>query len=167
MKKAMMTRKGKELSYNLVIDAPVDLVYEIRTDPRLVHRYFRTEDLKTKSFQSDLRIGGRLKLVLVDSRGKERVSEGMFLEVVPKSMVRYELETSAIPGKMLIVDEWLTDKGEKTDYNVRISFEEESDLYSAMDTGWHLSWVEYVTRFGRLVEAVHNEQKVPDIEAAI
>ncbi len=165
--KTEMNRSENELRYSLVINAPMDLVYDIRSNPRMIPRYLRTKDTKTKSFNADVKVGGKLKLTVQDSRGATYVSNGTFVEVVPKERVKYELEIPVLYGRKISVEEW----GEKisdtrTRYNVKISCDCNESLDRVMMTGWDEAWIEYINHFGKIVEAVHKERTVPDLGPA-
>lgn len=162
-----MNRSDNELRYSLVIKAPRDLVYDIRTNPKMIPRYLRTDDTKTKSFDADVRVGGKLKLVVEDYRGATYVSSGTFVEVVPKERVRYELEIPVLYKRKIVIEEWTEKITEnKTRYNVKITCDCCQSLDKIMVTGWDEAWIEYIAQFGKLVEAVHRERSVPDLGPA-
>ncbi len=163
MKKPEMTRSGKTLNYRMRIEAPVEAVYEARTNLSLVPKYFHTDRVKTKSIDGDFRKGGKIKLVMEDLEGNRIESDSKFLEIEPKKRVKYEIETTHMPGKKFWIEEWGDDEKNRTVYNVRVSFNQEEDLYRMMDIGWHLSWIEYISRFGRFVEDMQHGEKVPTV----
>lgn len=159
-----MIRSENELRYSLIIDAPGDLVYEIRTNPRMIPRYLRTDDTKTKSFNADLKVGGNVKLIVEDYRGATYVSNGTFVEIVPRERVKYELQIPALYKRKILIEEWVEKISEtRTKYNVKIRCDCGESLDRVMMTGWDEAWIEYIDRFGKLVEAVHRERSVPDI----
>ncbi len=162
-----MARNGKELNYSLVIKAPRDLVYDVRANPKMIPRYLRTEDTKTKSFDAEVKVGGKVSLSVRDNRGATYRSTGTFIEVVPKERVKYELHIPVLGEKRLMIEEWgdVVDK-HTTKYNVRITCDCGESLDRIMATGWDEDWIQYINKFGKIVEAVYNERNVPDLGPA-
>lgn len=161
LEKPEMTRKGKELNYELIIDAPRDFASKTKMDANLMPKYFKTDMLWMKSFSGKIEPGEEMRMVFEDRDGNEYTSRTKFTEITPNEMAKYELETGNMPGKKIMVKESFEDYKGKTKYTVRMTFEEEEDLYKLMDIGWHLAWTEYITRFGNLVSEMLKEEKVP------
>jgi uncharacterized protein YndB with AHSA1/START domain len=58
-------------------------VWEVRTDPAHVARWFGPQGFTTRVDELDLRPGGGFRYVLIDSDGTEYPSTGVYREIVP------------------------------------------------------------------------------------
>lgn len=160
MKHPEIERKGRAISFNLIIDAPRNFTGNMRSDPNLLPKYFRTDSVWTKSFKGEIRPGGNIELVFEDKDGNEYTSRTNFIEVVPNERVKYEIESSLLPGKKILTTESMEDYLGRTKYVVTMIFERDEDLYKMMDIGWHLRWSEYMARFGKLVSETLREEEI-------
>lgn len=161
MTKPEMHRSGKELTYSLEIEAPRNMVWQLRTDTKLMPKYYKTHNISAAKVNVDMKKGGKIELVLKDEDGTEHTSTGKFTEVKPNESSNYELETHVLPGKKFNVRENFEDLGQRTRYNMKITFDQEEDMYRMMDVGWHLLISEYMTTFGKIVDEVIETGKTP------
>lgn len=161
MTKPEMHRSGNTLTYSLEIDAPKDMVWQLRTDTKLMPKYYKTGKISAVKVSVDMREGGKIELVLKDDEGNEHTSVGKFMEIKPYESSNYELETHILPGKKFDVKEYFEEVGHKTRYNMKFTFDQEEDLYRMMDVGWHLMIAEYMTTFGKIVGEVNKTSETP------
>ena len=66
-------------------DAPIELVFDVLTQPEHVTRWFFDRELKECSI--DLRVGGNYRFVFVTDDGTEMVFRGTYLEVEPPTRI--------------------------------------------------------------------------------
>jgi uncharacterized protein YndB with AHSA1/START domain len=68
-------------------DAPRELVYEAWTNPELVKRWWHANRGTTELIESDLRVGGRWRYVMVADDGMQVAFHGEYRELVPNERV--------------------------------------------------------------------------------
>jgi len=64
-------------------DAPLDLVFEVLTQPEHVRHWFAAFTDRVTECEIDLRVGGDYRIVSVTEEGQECVFRGRYLEVEP------------------------------------------------------------------------------------
>ncbi|HEY4438860.1 MAG TPA: SRPBCC domain-containing protein [Candidatus Elarobacter sp.] len=93
-------QRAADLVITRTFDAPRSLVWEAWTDPEQAKQWWSPETFTTPVFESDLRVGGRIHIVMRQPDGTTYPDTGVYEEIVPgERLVRYssiELE----PGKV-------------------------------------------------------------------
>jgi uncharacterized protein YndB with AHSA1/START domain len=64
-------------------DAPIELVFEVMTNPEHVRKWFAPYEEKVTVCSIDLRVGGNYHIVFVTDNGIECAFRGTYLEVEP------------------------------------------------------------------------------------
>src|SRR6266480_4018693 len=69
------------------INAPRDRVYDAWTDPAQLKEWFGPENVQTRNFVADARIGGKYHWDLVNQEGEEMTAFGEYRELVPSKKI--------------------------------------------------------------------------------
>ena len=69
------------------INAPRDRVYDAWTDPAQLKVWFGPENVQTRNFVADGRIGGKYHWDLVNREGEEMTTFGEYRELVPNKKI--------------------------------------------------------------------------------
>ena len=69
------------------INAPRDRVYDAWTDPAQLKEWFGPENVQTRNFVADARIGGKYHWDLVNQEGEEMTAFGEYRELVPNKKI--------------------------------------------------------------------------------
>src|SRR5438874_5772985 len=87
----MTTKLPGKLSLEItrVIKAPRELVYAAWTDPAQLREWFGPENVQTRSFVAEARVGGRLRCELTISDGEEMTVHGEYHELEPNRKILF------------------------------------------------------------------------------
>jgi len=84
-----------------LFDAPVEILWQIWTEPEYILQWFGSDPNGTVSIASiDLRVGGKYEIRFSDSNGSEHTAFGEFLVVDPGSRLQYSWEWLSEPGQI-------------------------------------------------------------------
>jgi uncharacterized protein YndB with AHSA1/START domain len=65
------------------INVPTDRVYDAWTDPAQLRQWFGPENVRTRKFTADVRVGGNYRWDLTSPEGEEMSAFGEYKELVP------------------------------------------------------------------------------------
>ena len=102
---ATATATKPSLTIKRRFKAPPAKVYAAWTDPEKVKGWMGPGEVKAKSAESDLRVGGRYHWVMVAPSGQELDVRGVYREIVPGSRLVY---TECYENPQAGNPEWLT-----------------------------------------------------------
>jgi uncharacterized protein YndB with AHSA1/START domain len=107
-----------ELSFELILEAPVEKLFRCYTDPKLLQQWFAPKPWTIKSVDIDPRAGGRFNFVMASPEGQEFPNTGIFLAVEKnKKLVTTDAvnpETFAPQGPFMIAQVDFEDLGNGT-----------------------------------------------------
>lgn len=89
-------RRTKELSFERAYAAPIDRVWEAWTDPAMLRRWWGPKDTTIDECEVDLRLGGRVHIVMVAGEGMGKYAgtrwplEGTITELEPPHRLVYD-----------------------------------------------------------------------------
>src|SRR5262249_40432711 len=63
--------------------APRDRVYAAWTDPDQLRKWFGPDNVKTREFVADVRVGGKYRWDIIDPDGEQMAVNGEYRELVP------------------------------------------------------------------------------------
>lgn len=152
-----LTRKGREITYTRIINAPRNIAWKVLTSPRFVPQHYGTNSITVVVDAWEFKEGGSGRLVRRDERGKEFVYEGKISQIIPNERVKYDLELDSKPRHRMIETETLEDYEGKTKYTVHVLVDSPEGLEDLMKSGWYEVLSESIDRFVRLVDSVKME----------
>jgi uncharacterized protein YndB with AHSA1/START domain len=80
----------RELLLTRVLDAPIELVWEVWTDPEHIANWWGPEGFTNTISKMDLKPGGEWDLVMHGPDGTDYKNKSVFKEVVPHKKIVYE-----------------------------------------------------------------------------
>jgi len=80
---ATNTAEKTSLEIKRFINAPRDCVYAAWTDPAQLKEWFGPENVRTRNFTADARVGGKYRWDLINEEGEDMTISGEYRELVP------------------------------------------------------------------------------------
>lgn len=159
MEKPEMKKEGKDVTFSMLLDAPRDFVWDMMYSMEFIPAEY-VPGLKTKSFEIDLRVGGKMKSVTVDQEGNEYTEISRITELEPKDRVKWKSETSMTPELNVETEEMFEDRMGKTKYTVIVHFDSEENASKVGDMGWDDLFMNSLEEFRNFVMRKMEEEKV-------
>lgn len=141
---------GPRLKLTRCFDAPRETVFRAWTDPEWMMRWFGPRDATCPHAETDLRVGGRIRLCIRSPDGKDHWATGEYREVDPPARLvftwKWEFE-NAPPEQMLIELDFVESEGgtELTLTQTRFGTDESREAH---ERGWR-------SAFDALAEFLH------------
>src|SRR6266581_8077836 len=95
------------------INAPPAKVYEAWTDPAKIARWFGPQRVESVHAETDLRVGGRYRMVANTEQGRHEVG-GIYREVVPNEKLVFSWAWHSTPERESLVTVMLKPDGDGT-----------------------------------------------------
>ena len=80
---ATNTAEKTSLEIKRFINAPRDCVYAAWTDPAQLKEWFGPENVRTRNFTADARVGGKYRWDLINEEDEDMTISGEYRELVP------------------------------------------------------------------------------------
>jgi glutathione S-transferase len=84
---ATNTADKTSLEIKRFINAPRDCVYTAWTDPAQLKEWFGPENVRTRNFTADARVGGKYRWDLINEEGEDMTISGEYRELVPAKKI--------------------------------------------------------------------------------
>lgn len=138
-----------------VFDAPRELVFEAWTDPVHLAAWFGPKGYTNPVCEVDLRIGGKLRIVMRAPDGAQHPMIGIFREIVrPERLVFTNIATD-IAGKILLEGLTTVTFAEHGGGQTKLTMESHAaarvDYASPMLEGMEVGWTQTIDRLGEYV----------------
>jgi len=101
---------GKELTITRVLNAPIELVWEVWTDPDHIKNWWGPNGFTNTIFEMDLKPGGTWEFIMHGPDGKDYKNKSIFKEITKHKQIVYEHVT----GPKFITTVRFTPQGKKT-----------------------------------------------------
>jgi uncharacterized protein YndB with AHSA1/START domain len=111
--------EGRELLLNRTLDAPIDLVWEVLTNPAHLAQWWGPDGFTTSISKMDVRVNGEWNLVMHGPDGTDYENRIIFKEIVHHKRLLFEYQTT--PKHVTTVE--LQAMGEKTLLRWHMTFE--------------------------------------------
>ena len=111
---ATATATKPSLTIKRRLNAPPAKVYAAWTDPEKVKGWMGPGEVKAKSVECDLRIGGSYRWVMVAPSGEEHNVGGVYREVVPNEKLVFTWAWKSTPERESLVTVLLKPDGDGT-----------------------------------------------------
>ncbi len=157
MEATTLTRRGKEVTFSTVINAPREMTWKVMTDPKFLSQHFGTNSVTVLVDKWEFKEGSTGRMIRVDEDGQQYVLEGTIRKILPNRQIRYLLELDSKPRHKLIQTETLEDYEGKTKYEIHICFDTEEDREEMLRSGWADVMAESMNRFARLVNSMNGK----------
>jgi uncharacterized protein YndB with AHSA1/START domain len=135
-------------------DAPLELVFEVLTNPDHVRNWFAAFDDTIRVCSIDLRVGGGYHQVIVTPEGRECSFRGTYLEVEPPTRTVQTWQFDGWPGVEAVETVELDEEDGVTTMTVRLAFRDQAgrDHMTRFD-GQQSSWDHLEDYLRSLVDA--------------
>ena len=114
-KKSRPAKKSPDnkLVVKRLINAPREMVYRAWTEPKLMVQWLSPEDVKCRSVELHLKVGGAFRIHMVSKKG-DHIAVGKYKQIVPNKRLRFtwEWEKYAMPHSLMTID--FEDLGKRT-----------------------------------------------------
>jgi len=80
---ATNTAEKTSLEIKRSINAPRDRVYAAWTEPAQLKEWFGPENVRTRNFTADARVGGKYRWDLINEEGEDMTISGEYRELIP------------------------------------------------------------------------------------
>ena len=121
-------------------DAPVERVYAAWTDPKILQKFLGPGSVKATDIETDVRVGGKYRVVMLMDDGERMVATGVYREVqVPSRLVmtwRWEEENPSNEHDTLLTLEFF-DRGGKTELVLTHENFAAADSRERHEHGWN------------------------------
>lgn len=149
--KVDMETLGRSTSFEMLIDAPRDFVWNMRFGEDFAIKPLR-QGYRIMNYSVDYKEGGVIKAIVGNDEGDIYHNEGKFNRIIPGAKLEWELATDCIPGMRIRFEEDFEDIGDKTKYTAHLSFENIELLPNIAELGCERKFREYLQYFGNLME---------------
>lgn len=150
LSKTEMTIEGNKATFEMIIDAQRDFVWDKRFGPDYALKPFRP-GYRVKSYSVEFREGGTISTVMGDEKGNEYVEKGRFIKILPGKKLIWELTSGSIPDFRIKLEETFDEYWDMTKYSVAVIFDKKEHLSKIIELGWDKKFSTHLELFGDLV----------------
>lgn len=135
----MTEHRGHVLRIERTFDAPVDRVFEAWTSEEVLRRWLHDHpDWETPTAEVDLRVGGRIRVVMRDpSGGSERGATGEYMVVEPPHRLVFTWVWDDEPDSAQLVELEFTEREGATSVLMTNSAIPTDDQLKDQEEGWN------------------------------
>ena len=153
---SILAEPGKQMVViTHIFDAPLDLVWKVYTDPKLMPKWWGPRNLKTTVDRMEVKTGGSWRVVQEDPDGNESAFHGVYHEIKPPMRIVDTMEWEGMPGHVLFETVIFEDFNGKTKVTNTSVFQSVEDRDGMVESGMELGVKESNLRFAELL----NEMK--------
>jgi uncharacterized protein YndB with AHSA1/START domain len=134
---ATATATKPSLTIKRHLKAPPAKVYAAWTDPEKVKGWMGPGEVKAKSAESDLRVGGRYRWVMVAPSGQELDVRGVYREIVPNEKLVFTWSWLSAPERESLVTVLLKPDGDGTLLTLTHEQFFDEDARDQHNNGWN------------------------------
>jgi uncharacterized protein YndB with AHSA1/START domain len=134
---ATQTATKPSLTLKRHLKAPPEKVFAAWTDPEKVKVWMGPGEVKAKSAESDLRVGGRYRWVMVAPSGEEHDVGGVYREVIPNEKLVFTWAWKSTPERESLVTVLLKPDGAGTLLTVTHEQFFDEDARDRHQGGWN------------------------------
>ena len=136
-------------------DAPRALVWRAWTDPKMMAQWFGPRMFTTPVCELDVRVGGRLRIVMRGPDGSDYPMTGVFTEVVPEERLVFTNIPLDADGKHLMEGETrvtFADAGGKTEMVMTSHMVGLAPIAKQMLGGMEMGWTMSIDKLEEMLE---------------
>jgi uncharacterized protein YndB with AHSA1/START domain len=123
------------ISFERVIDAPVDRVWAAHADPEQIPKWWGPRRYSTTVDKMDFREGGEWRYLNEDDNGGKFAFRGVYKEIVEHDHITWTFEFEQFAGHIVTETISFEDLGGKTRLKVESYYPSIEDLEGAMQSG--------------------------------
>jgi PhnB protein len=130
MQKEKSKTADRELSISRLFDAPIDLVWEVWTNPDHIKNWWGPNGFTNTIHQMDTRPGGEWNLTMHGPDGTDYKNRSIYKEIIPQKRIVYEHLT----GPKFLTTVEFESRGDKTFINWHMLFETKEEFIQTVKT---------------------------------
>lgn len=134
---ATATATKPSLTIKRRLNAPPAKVYAAWTDPEKVKGWMGPGEIKAKSVECDLRVGGSYRWVMVAPSGEEHNVGGIYRELVPNEKLVFTWAWKSMPERESLVTVLLKPDGDGTLLTLTHEQFFDEDARDRHNAGWN------------------------------
>jgi len=134
------------VTINRLMDAPVELMWKVWTEPEHLKAWWGPAVFTNPVCEVDLKVGGRMHIVMRAPDGFEHAADAVFQEIDPPNRLVWTMDAVSLTGETLLKSRTtitMSDEGGKT----RLVIVSEAygvvpqavQMLAGMDAGWNQS----------------------------
>jgi uncharacterized protein YndB with AHSA1/START domain len=136
-----MEHTGHVLRIERTFDAPIDKVFEAWTSEDVLRRWLHAgPDSETPTAEVDLRVGGRIRIVMRDPDGSQHGASGEYTEIERPNRLVFTWTWDHEPGRRQLVELRFSEHDGRTSVVMTNSSIATDDLKSDQERGWRLCY---------------------------
>jgi uncharacterized protein YndB with AHSA1/START domain len=120
----------RELRISRILNAPIELVWEVWTDPDHLKQWWGPNGFTNTISKMDVRENGEWNLVMHGPDGKDYVNKSVFKEIVPYKKIVYD----HVSGPRFLATIEFQAEGDKTRINWHMLFETKEQFVQTVKT---------------------------------
>jgi PhnB protein len=130
MQKSESKTADREIRISRLLNAPIDLVWEVWTDPEHISKWWGPDGFTNTIHSMDLKVGGEWNLTMHGPDGTDFKNKSIFKEIVPHKKIVYEHVST--PKFMTSIE--FESQGKKTLMNWHMLFESREQFVQVVKT---------------------------------
>jgi uncharacterized protein YndB with AHSA1/START domain len=130
MQKEKNDTRDRELVISRVLNAPVELVWEVWTQPEHISQWWGPEGFTNTIHKMEFRPGGEWDFVMHGPDGRDYKNRSVYKEIVPRKRIIFE----HVSGPKFMTTVEFEDMGEQTRINWRMLFETREEFVQVVKT---------------------------------
>jgi uncharacterized protein YndB with AHSA1/START domain len=137
-----------------VFDAPRALVWQAWTDPKMMAQWFGPRGFTSSVPELDVRVGGKLRIVMHGPDGNDYPMKGVFSEIVKPERLVFSNIAIDTHGNHLLEGETtvtLSEQAGKTTLTVKAHMIGKVPIAAQMLAGMEAGWTQSIDKLGELV----------------
>ena len=146
------TPDSHEIVVTRTFDAPLDLVYQVITDPQHIPHWWGPARYPAIVDQMDVRQGGVWRYVTRDTEGNEFNFHGIYHEIVPNERIVQTFEFEGMPGHVALETMRMEERDGKTILHGSSVFQSVADRNGMLQSGMEGGTRETTERLAALLE---------------
>jgi uncharacterized protein YndB with AHSA1/START domain len=138
----MTDHRERVLRIERTFDAPVERVFEAWTSEEVLRRWlYGREDLHTPIAEVDLRVGGRIRIVMRDaSGGFEAGATGEYTVVEPPHRLVFTWVWDDYPDRPQLIELQFSERDDRTTVRMINSGIHSDERWESQRSGWHFCY---------------------------
>jgi len=126
----------REIVITRTFDAPRELVFQSWTNPKHMVQWWGPRGFTLATCETEVRVGGRFRLVMRGPDGKDYPFQGAYLEIVEPERIVFQGTIHDEPGHQVWTTVTFAEEHGKTKVTVRQTYSFESDATRGAPEGW-------------------------------
>jgi uncharacterized protein YndB with AHSA1/START domain len=158
-----IAQSDTEISFSLVLDAPLELVFQTFSDAEHLLKWWGPKDCPLTSCTVDFREGGEWRYSLLTPDGKERWAKAIYDEIVPNKHIEFTDYMITVDGDIIAglpskkVSVIFDDAGGKTHVNIHVHLASVAERQQLVNMGFMKGFQSALGNLRELLDTLENK----------